>query len=159
MPSNRRLSQGAFDATMLDPHALDTPEGLSVALRAIEAICHRGSPDIARMLATLNSRSYLLEYIISGALRVTIGPRTLPMLTVLLSSAGGGGVRKALAVDSHRISHLYHAKHDGNLEYAAPSELLILVAIRGVSVRCRYTPQPPRVPEKNRTLVRYSQDF
>jgi len=154
MPPDRCSSQGAFDVTMLDPQALDPPDGLSAALHAIEAACYRGDPDIAGVVATLNTRAYILEYIISGASRLTVDPCALPALIILLSSTGGGGIREALEVDSHRVSHIHNAKYDGRHEYAAPPEALILVAIRRVSVRGRCTPQPPRVLEKNRTLVR-----
>jgi len=154
MPPDRCSSQGTFDVTTLDPQILDAPDGLSAALHAIEAVCYRGDPDIGEVVATLNGRAYILEYIISGALRVTVDPCALRALINLLSSTGGGGIHEALEVDSHRVSHSRGAKYDGNHEYAAPPEVLILVVIRRVSIRRRYTPQPPRVLEKNRTLVR-----
>ena len=72
MPPNRYSSQGAFDMDMLDPQALSTPDGLTAALRAIEAVCHRGHPEIAGMIEALNSRPFILEYIISGRSRVLI---------------------------------------------------------------------------------------
>ena len=140
---------------MLDQQALDAPDGLTAVLHAIEAVCHRGDPDIAGVVAALNSRAYILEYIISGALRVTAHPCALPVLIILLSSTGGGGIREALQVDSRRVSHIYNAKYDEHHEYAAPPEALVFVAIRRVSVRCRCTPRPPHVLEKNRTLVQY----
>lgn len=59
---------------MLDPQTLDTPDGLSAALHAIEAACHRGEPDITTVVAVLDSRPFVLEYIISGTLRVAIDP-------------------------------------------------------------------------------------
>lgn len=60
-------SQDTFDIDLLDPQVLDTPDGRAAALRVIEAVCHRGDPEIAGMVEVLNSRSYILEYIISGA--------------------------------------------------------------------------------------------
>jgi len=72
MPPDRYLSQDAFDMDMLDPQALDTPDGLATALRTIEAACHRGDHEIAEVVEALNSRSYILEYIISGRLRVPV---------------------------------------------------------------------------------------
>jgi len=72
MPPNRYSSQDAFNMDVLDPQALDTPDGLATALRTIEAACYRGDPEIAGVVEALNSRSYLLEYIISGRLRVPI---------------------------------------------------------------------------------------
>ena len=72
MPQNRYLSQGAFDMDILNPQALDTPDGLAAALRAIEAVCHRGDPEITGMVEALNSRPFILEYIISGTLRAPL---------------------------------------------------------------------------------------
>ena len=66
MPQERDSSQDAFDINVFSPRALDTPDGLQTALGAVEAICRRGDPEISRMVATLNSRSHILEYIISG---------------------------------------------------------------------------------------------
>ena len=68
-------SQHAFDINILDAQALDTPDGLATALRAIEAVCHRGDPEIVGMVEALNSRPFILEYIISGTLRVPIAHR------------------------------------------------------------------------------------
>ena len=59
---------------MLNPQTLDTPGGLATALRAIEAVCHQGDPEIAEMVEMLNNHSYLLEYIISGTLHVAVDP-------------------------------------------------------------------------------------
>jgi len=153
MPPDRCSPQDAFDVAMFDAQALDAPDGLSAALRAAEAVCYRGDPDIAEMVATLNSRAYILEYMISGTLRVD--PRASPALIILFSSAGGGGIREAFKVDRHGLSHIHNAEHDGPHEYAAPSEVLILIAVRGVPVHRRCTPQPPRILEKDATLVRY----
>ena len=153
MPPDRRSSQDAFDVTILDPQALDAPDGFTAALHAIEAVCYRGDPDIAEMVAALNSRAYILEYIISGALRTTVDPCALPALIILLSSTRGGGIREALEVDSHRVPHIHNVEYNGHHGHAAPPEVFVLVAIRRLSVRRRYTPKPPRVLEKNRTLV------
>lgn len=83
MPRDRHSSQSTFDISLLDSQALDTPEGLAIALRAIETICYRGDPGIAGMVTILNNRSYLLEYIISGTLHVTAGRCMLPALMLL----------------------------------------------------------------------------
>lgn len=155
MPPGRYSSQDAFDIHTLDPQALDAPDGLCTALSSIEAVCHRGDPDIAAMVAALDSRSHILEYMISGTLRVTVGPCVLPALIVSLSSAGGGGIRETLEMDSCRVSNIRKAKYDGCREYAAPPEALVIVVIRGISIRCRYTSQPPRILEEDGTLVQY----
>ena len=154
MPPGRYSSQGAFDIEMLNPQVLYTPNGLQTALRAIEAVCYRGDPKIAGMVEALSGHSYLLEYIISGVLRMPVGP---PALISLLSSVGGGGVRKALRVDNYGISHIHRAKYERN-EYAAPPEIFIFTAIRKVSIHYRCTPQPPCIPEKDGTLVQYPKE-
>jgi len=105
MPPDRHSSRTAFDINILDSQTLDTADGLHTALRTIEAICHRGDPEIVEMVVALNSRSHILEYIISGALRVPTGSCVLPPPIILLSSAGGGGVREALEVDSFGVPH------------------------------------------------------
>lgn len=74
MPPGRYSSRDAFDTNLFDAQVLGGPDGLTAALPAIEAVCHRGEPEIAGMVETLNSRSYLLEYIISGTSRVLISP-------------------------------------------------------------------------------------
>jgi len=66
MPQDRYSSQDAFNINLLDSQALDTPDGLRTALRAIEEACYRGDPEIATMVVALNSRSHILEYIITG---------------------------------------------------------------------------------------------
>jgi len=68
MPQNRHTSRDAFDVDLLDPQALDTPDGLRTAIRVIEAVCHRGGSEIEEMVETLNSRTDVLEYFISGML-------------------------------------------------------------------------------------------
>jgi hypothetical protein len=86
MPRDRHSSQSAFDADVLSPQALDRPGGVENALRAIESVCHSGGPEVARMIIALNdSRSYLLEHIISSAFRVTVAPRTSRTLMTLLT--------------------------------------------------------------------------
>jgi len=83
MPQNRYSYQDAPDTNVLNPQVLDAPDGLATALRAIEAACHRGDSEIAGTVEVLNSRSYLLEYLISGTLRVlNIGSSTLPGLII-----------------------------------------------------------------------------
>ena len=157
MSPGRYSSQGAFEVEMLNPEVLHTPDGLQTALRAIEAVCYRGDPKIAGIVEALSSHSYLLEYIISGASRMPIGPRALPALIPLPSSVGGGGVREVLKVDNCRISHVHRAKYERN-EYAAPPEIFIFTAIRKISIHYRCTPQPPRIPEEDGTLVQYSKE-
>ena len=132
MPPDRRSPQDAFYIDMLDPRVLGTPDELNTALRAIEAVCHRGDLEIAEMIAALDSRPHLLEYIISSTLHVSaLGPCLLPALIILSSSARGRSLREALEVDtSYRISRVHNAKHDGHYEHAAPREILIFVAIR-----------------------------
>ena len=68
MPPNRHSSQDTFYIRTLDPQVLGAPGGLDAALRAIEATCHRGDPEIAGVVAALNGHSYILEYIVSGTL-------------------------------------------------------------------------------------------
>ena len=82
MPPDPHSSRDPFDMDILDPQVLDTPDGLTTALGAIEAVCNRGDPEIAEMIATLNSRPYILEYIISGTLRIPIGPYASPALII-----------------------------------------------------------------------------
>ena len=73
MPPDSHSSQdAAFDINIINPQALDTPGGLQNALRTIEAICHRGDPEISRMVEALGGRSYILEYIISGTFRMPV---------------------------------------------------------------------------------------
>jgi hypothetical protein len=157
MPPDRYSSQNAFDINTLDPHALDAPDGLAAAVRAIEAVCHRGHSEIAEVVAALNSRPYILEYIISGTFPVLTRPYALPMLIISLCSAGGGGIRQALEVDSYGVPHIQNAKHDGCDERAAPPEILIFIVVRGISIRCRCVPEPPRVLQKGGVLVQRSE--
>jgi len=77
---------------MLDPQVFFAPDGQKTALRAIEAVCHRGDPEIGRMVEALNSCSHILEYIISGVSRVPTGFRELPALIIFSSSARGEGI-------------------------------------------------------------------
>lgn len=157
MPPDRYSPQGAFDINMLDPQALDAAGGLAAAVRAIETVCHQGHSEIAEIVAALNSRPYILEYIISGMLRVPTRLYALPMLIISLCSAGGGGIRQALEVDSYRVPHIQNAKHDGCDERAAPPEILIFAVVRGISIRCRCVSEPPRVLQKGGTLVQCSE--
>jgi len=140
MPPDRHSSRDAFYIDMLDPGVLDTPDGLNTTLRAIEAVCYRGSDfKIVEMVAALDSRPYLLEYIVSSMLRVSAPtPRLLLALIILPSSAWGRGLRETLGVDTYRISQIYNAKRDRHHEYASPPEIIILIAIHGISIRCRY---------------------
>ena len=72
MPPNRYSPQDAFNIDMLNPQALDTPDGLATAVRAIGAVCHRGDPKITEMIEVLNNRPFILEYIISGMLHMPL---------------------------------------------------------------------------------------
>ena len=149
MPPDSHSSQdAAFDINIIGPQALDTPGGLQNALRTIETICYRGDPEISRMVEALNGRSYILEYIISGTLRMPVGPCTFPALIVSPSSIGGRGVHQVLKVDNCRVPRIHNITNDGRHWHATPPEILNFVAIRGVSICCRCTPQPPRIPEK-----------
>ena len=76
MAPDRSSPQNTFNLSLLDPQALDAPDGL--VLRAIETVCHGGNPEIAGIVDALNSGPYALEYIISGALRVPVVPCALP---------------------------------------------------------------------------------
>jgi hypothetical protein len=158
MPPDIHSSQDAFSIDLLDLQALDTPDGLQTALRAIEAVCYRGDPETATMMAALNNRSHVLEYIISGTPCMPIGSHELPAPMIFPSSSGGGGIREALEVDSYRVPHIHNAKYDGYREYAAPPEVIIFVVVRGVSIGCRCTPQPPCILEKGGTVVRCSEE-
>ena len=77
MPRNRYSSRAKLDIDAFDLQVLDAPDGLATALHAFEAACHRGDSEIAEMVESLMSRSYLLEYLISSTLHVLdIGPCT-----------------------------------------------------------------------------------
>ena len=88
MPPERCSSQEAFDTNLLDTQVLDGPNGLQTALRTFEAACYRGDPEIAGIVTVLNSRSHILEYTISGMLRISIGPCELPIPIILPFSVG-----------------------------------------------------------------------
>lgn len=137
MPQDRYSSQDAFNIDLLDSQALDTPDGLPAALRAIEEACYRGDPEIATMVVALSSRSHILEYIITG---MSCAHKFLRVPIILLSSTGGRGIRKAVEVDSYRVPHIRNAQHDGYCKHAAPPKTLIFVAVRRVSIRCRCAP-------------------
>ena len=155
MPPGRYSSQDTFDLEILSPQALDTPNGLTAALRAIEAVCQRGDPKvIAEIVEALNNHSHILEYIISGTSPTPIGSYELLTSIILLSSAGRGSIQEALEVDNHGIPHIHNTRCDGYHEYTAPTEILIFAAIRGILSRC--TLQSPRISEKGGTLVRCS---
>ena len=99
MPPDRYSSRDAFNINLLDPRALDAPDGFAPALHAIEAVCRQGDPEIAGIIEELDSRPYILEYIISG----TLCPCSLLCIASidhLPPSAGGRGLREALEVDS-----------------------------------------------------------
>lgn len=106
-------SKNAFDINILDAQALDTQDGLATALRTIEAVCHRGESEIAEMVSELDSRPYILEYIISGALRFPVGPCALLTLIVLPSSAREGGTQETLKVDNRGVPHIRNIGRDG----------------------------------------------
>ena len=157
MPPDRYSSQDMFNIEVLNPQELHTSDGLKTALRTIEAVCYRGDPEISGMVEVLNSRSFLLEYIISGALCMPVGACALPVLIVLPSSFGGGGICKVLRVDNCRVSRVRGAKYERH-EYAAPPAIFIFAAVREVSVHCRCTPQPPCIREKGGALVQCSKE-
>ena len=69
MPPDRHSPQDAFNIDLLDSQALDTPDGFQTALRAVEAVCHQGHLDPTTMIVALESRSHILEYIVSGTSR------------------------------------------------------------------------------------------
>jgi len=71
MPPDLRSSKQAFDISLLDVGALDSPDGLKTALRSVATACFQADPAIAGMVMALNSRSHVLEYIFSGTLRVS----------------------------------------------------------------------------------------
>jgi len=158
MPLDRYSYHDAFDIEVLNPQALHTSDGLQTALRAIEAVCYRGDPEIARMVEVLNSRSCLLEYIISGMLRTLIGLRALPVLIVLPSSFGGRGIYEGLKMDGYRVSRIRGAKHERH-GYAAPPEIFVFTAVREVSIHYRRTSQPLCVREKGRTLAQCPKEY
>jgi len=93
MPPDRYSSQ-AFRIDMLDLRVLDTPDGLDTALRAIGAVCHWDDFEITKMVAVLDSRPHILEYIISSMLGVfALRPCLFPAPTLISpSSARGGGL-------------------------------------------------------------------
>lgn len=69
MPSDLHSSRQAFDISLLDAGALDSPDRLETALRSIENVCFQADPAIAEMVMALSSRSHILEYIFSGTFR------------------------------------------------------------------------------------------
>ena len=70
MPPDRHPSEQIFDISLLDVGALDSPGGLKTALLSIESVCFQDDTAIAEMITGLSSRSHILEYVFSGALRV-----------------------------------------------------------------------------------------
>ena len=156
MPPDRRPSKNAFNIDVLSPQALDGPRGVDNALRAIEAVCRRGGPEVAQMLIVLIAgRSYLLEHIVSGAFCVSIPPCASRALIILPSSDGRGSVRKASGVGSGGVSHSYNVKRDGHDRRAPPPEVLVFVDVCQVSIHRGRSSQPPCIPEEGRTLFRY----
>jgi len=151
MPPDRYSSRDA-----LNPQVLDAPDGLAIFLRAFEAACHRVDPEIATTVEALDGHSYLLEYIVSGTLRVlNISSSTLPGLIIVSCSDGGGGIRQVLKAGGLRVSYINKAKYECPW-YATRPEIFIFAAFLGVSTHCQITLQPPRVPENSKTFVRYS---
>ena len=150
MPPDRYSSREPFDIDLLYSRALHP-----TTLRAIEKVCYRSDPEIAEIIAALDDRRYLLEYIISGTLSISFCAS--PTLIALRSSAGGGRIPEAPNVDTYRISHISNAKSYGHHEYAAPRQVIIFVAFCGVSIRFRCTPQPPRTSKKGGTFFQCSQ--
>jgi len=82
MPPDRSSPRDPFNISLLDSRALDTPDGLAAALCAIEAVCHGDDLEILGVIEMLNGRPYILEYIISGTLRVPVDPSRLFLLTI-----------------------------------------------------------------------------
>lgn len=158
MPPDRHLPRDAFDTNLLDSQVLETPGGLAAALRAIEKVCYRGDHEIAEMIVTLDDHPYLLEYIISGTLQVLIVPYASSALTILHSSAGRWGIPEAPEVDTYRVSHIHDAEYDEHSEYAAPREVLIFVAFRGVFICCRCAPEPSYISKKGGNFFQRSQN-
>ena len=66
--------KNTFLSSMLDSQALNSTEGVDRTLRTIETICHHCDPEVARVVAVLNSRPYLLEYIFSGTSSLLLDP-------------------------------------------------------------------------------------
>lgn len=69
MPPDLRSQKQAFNTSLLDAGALDSPGGLETALRSIENVCFQADPAIVGMVMALSSRSHVLEYIFSGTFR------------------------------------------------------------------------------------------
>src|ERR1700753_2103638 len=67
MPPDRNSFRDTFDITVLDSQALGPSDGLNAVLRAVKSACNRGE-EMTGMVAALNSRSYLFEYVLSGML-------------------------------------------------------------------------------------------
>lgn len=64
----------AFFISLFEPQALNSPGGADRALRTIETICHQGESKVAQIVAVLDSRPYLLEYVVSGTLNIFTRP-------------------------------------------------------------------------------------
>lgn len=155
MPPDSHSSHCAFDIGMLDPRVLDTPDELYAALRAIEGVCHRSGPEIARIVSALISRPYILEYIISGTLHaLVVGYRALPVPIISFSSGGRTCVRETLGVGAFGVPHTYNSQHDGYYEYEASPETFRFAVVRGVPVLSRYSLRPPHILDKGGTLIR-----
>ena len=155
MPPDRHSPRDAFDTNLLDSQVLETPGGLATALRAIEKVCYRSDHEIAEMIVTLDDRPYLLEYIISGTLPISICAS--PILITLHSSTGGWGIPEAPEVDTYRVSHIHDTEYDEHSEYTAPREVLLFVAFRGVFICCRCAPKPSYISKKGGNFFQRSQ--
>ena len=143
----------AFLISALDPQALNNPEGVDCAFRTIETMCHQGDPEVARVVAVLISRPYLLEYIFSGTSSPLIRPCVLQVIMVFLSSIGEEGVRGTPEVGIGRVPHIRNVKCGRYHEPSYSPEVITFVAICRVSICLRCASQPPRVPEKGQPFV------
>lgn len=93
MSPGRRSPEPTFDIGLLDVGALDSPDGLHTALRSIESVCFQADPAMAGMMTALSSRSHVLEYVFSGALRVLAAACELHGLIISPPSVGQDGIR------------------------------------------------------------------
>lgn len=130
MPPDHRSSRDAFDASILESQALESPEGITHALRAIDTACQRGGPEVELVIAALNSRPYLLEYMISGTL---IEPPASQTLIVLLSSSARENIQDISEVGLGRVPYFHNAECDGHHVRGSPLETLTFFAICRIS--------------------------
>lgn len=72
MPQKRNPPEHIFDSDILEPGALVAPGGLRTALDAVQRVCYRDDASIAEMVERLGRRPNVLEYVLSGASRVSV---------------------------------------------------------------------------------------